>query len=631
MSATNATDTTDTRPTGKSNIDVGTASGDAADQARPGVPKDRRLPVADARQSWRHAAGLLRARRWVLGATTALLLAGSGAALLIPPALGWIVDAVIDGAALGRLAVYAGVVIGAGIVSALLLRTGGRMLVSTLQGALAELREEVFSAAVRLDQDAVEDAGSSDVVSRVTGDVEAITGAVSEVLPRFVQAGFTIVLTAVGLAVLDPWLALAALAAVPVQVFSTVRFLRRSRPLYWRLRREEADRGQAIIETVRGADTVIAHRAQQHHLERIAERSLTAVETAREATRARNRFNAGLNTAEFLGLAAILAVGYWQATTAGLSVGAVTAAALFFHRLFGPIGALLSSIDDLQRAAAGLGRLVGVLQAHPARVPRRQIGDASVSIRSLSYRYAPDTPDALTHIDLDIPEGTITVLVGISGSGKSTLAQLVAGVFAPTTGEVLIGGVSATEAGRDGRRAVLLVTQDTHLFTGTLADNLRLADPDASDTALWGALDAVAAGWVHDLPDGLDTVLEHDLDDARIQQLALARVLLADPPVVVLDEATAHGGADGTLDAAVAAAVQGRTAIIVAHRFAQAATADRIVVLQRGRILEQGTHTQLLARPGSVYARLRAAADQTSPVHAGSTDSLPGRHDRGAR
>ncbi|WOF24102.1 ABC transporter ATP-binding protein [Microbacterium betulae] len=631
MSATNATDTTDTRPTGKSNTDVGTASGDAADQARPGVPEDRRLPVADARQSWRHAAGLLRARRWALGATTALLLAGSAAALLIPPALGWIVDAVIDGATLGRLAVYAGVVVAAGIVSALLLRTGGRMLVSTLQGALAELREEVFSAAVRLDQDAVEDAGSSDVVSRVTGDVEAITGAVSEVLPRFVQAGFTIVLTLVGLTLLDPWLALAALAAVPVQVFSTVRFLRRSRLLYRRLRREESDRGQAIIETVRGADTVIAHRAQQHHLEQIAERSLTAVETAREATRARNRFNAGLNTAEFLGLAAILAVGYWQATTAGLSVGAVTAAALFFHRLFGPIGALLSSIDDLQRAAAGLGRLVGVLQAHPALVPRRQIGDASVSIRSLSYRYAPDTPDALTHIDLDIPEGTTTVLVGISGSGKSTLAQLVAGVFAPTTGEVLIGGVPATEAGRDGRRAVLLVTQDTHLFTGTLADNLRLADPDASDTALRGALDAVAAGWVHDLPDGLDTVLEHDLDDARIQQLALARVLLADPPVVVLDEATAHGGADGTLDAAVAAAVQGRTAIIVAHRFAQAATANRIVVLQRGRILEQGTHTELLARPGSVYARLRAAADQTEHVHTGSTDSLPGRHDRGAR
>lgn len=604
-------------------------TGHAAAWTDPGVPGNRRLPVADARQSWRHAALLLRTRRWALAATTGLLLAGSGAALLIPPALGWIVDAVIDDVALGRIALYAGVVVVAGIVSALLLRRGGRMLVTVLQGALAELREEVFSAAVRLDQDAVEDAGSSDVVSRVTGDVEAITGAAGEVLPRFVQAGFTIALTVVGLAVLDPWLAAAALVAVPVQAISTVRFLRRSRPLYRRLRREESDRGQAIIETVQGADTVIAHRAQHHHLDRIAVRSLAAVETAREATRARNRFNAGLNAAEFLGLAAILTVGYWQSTTAGLSVGTVTAATLFFHRLFGPIGALLSSLDDLQRAAAGLGRLVGVLLAPTTRVPRLQIDGTVIRIRDLSHRYRPDAPDALSGIDLDIAEGTTTVLVGVSGSGKSTLAQLIAGVFPPTTGQVLVGGVSAVHAGHQAKRAVLLVTQDIHLFSGTLADNLRLADPDASDATLRDTLDAVAAGWTRELPEGLDTVLGHDLDDARVQQLALARVLLADPPVVVLDEATAHGGTGGALDAAVQAAVRGRTAIIVAHRLIQAAAADRIVVLEHGRVLEHGTESELLARPGGVYARLHAAARGTDPVRAAAAEGRP--RARGAR
>ncbi|GAA1608843.1 ABC transporter ATP-binding protein [Actinoplanes couchii] len=566
------------------------------------------LPVADARQSRRHLAGLLRPRWRLLALITFLLLAGSAAALLMPPALGRIVDAVLAGAGPGRIAAWSGAVAAAGLVSALLLRQGGLLLVRCLQQVLAALREEIFDAAVRLDQGTVEDAGTSDVVSRVTGDVEAITAAVSGVLPRFVQGAFTITLTFAGLAALDPWLALAALVAVPVQVWTTVRFLRRSRPLYRRLRRQESDRGQAIIETVSGAATVIAHSRRRERLDLIATRSLAAVETAREATRARNRFNAGLNTAEFLGLAAVLSAGYWQATTAGLSVGSVTAAALFFHRLFSPIAALLSSLDDLQRAAAGLGRLVGVLLAGADRAPRRDVDGRSVRIHALTHHYRPGTPAALSGIDLDIPAGTVTVLAGVSGSGKSTLAQLVAGVFAPAGGEVLIGGVPATEAGHRGRRAVLLVTQDTHLFTGTLAGNLRLAAPDATDDALLAALDTVGAEWTRDLPDGLDTVLGHDLDDARIQQIALARVLLADPPVVVLDEATAHGGAGGGLDDAVRAVIRGRTAIIVAHRFTQAATADLVVVLDRGRIREQGSHADLAAH-GGAYARLLAVIE----------------------
>ncbi len=571
------------------------------------ISAEGRLPIARGMVSARHALRILGKRRGSLALSTALLLASSGAALLVPPALGWIVDAVVERVPLSTVALAATVVIASGVLSAVLARTGGRLLASTLQTSLAELREEVFTAAMRLDRETVEAAGSSDVVSRVTADVEAITAAVSDVLPRFIGAGFTIALTVVGLTLLDPWLALAALTAVPVQLFAIRRFMRRSRPLYRRLRLEESERGQAIIEAVAGADTIIASGAGEAHLERVAVRSLRAVETEREATRARNRFNAGLNAAEFIGLAAVLATGYWQATTAGLTVGSVTAAALFFHRLFAPIGALLSSIDDLQRAGAGLGRLVGVLQAVPERTPRRSIVDASVLMRSLRYRYRGAARDALVSTDLRLPPGSTTVLVGVSGSGKSTLAQLIAGVLLPTGGEVLIGGVPAAGADLCGRRAAFLVTQDAHLFAGTLADNLRLAAPAATDAELWRALDIVSASWARELSYGLDTPLGHDLDDSRIQEIALARVLLADPPVVVLDEATAHGGADGTLDRAVSAVVQGRTAVIVAHRFAQAETADLIVVLEDGRVLEHGSHCVLLRRDG-VYARLHAAA-----------------------
>jgi ATP-binding cassette subfamily C protein len=338
------------------------------------------LPIAGGRESWRHMIALLRRQWGALAATTVLLLLGSAAGLLTPILLGRIVDAVVAGSELREVAILAGLVAAAGTVSALLLLVGGRLLVACLQRALAELREEVFAAAVRLDQGTIEDAGTSDVVSRVTGDVEAITQSVSGVLPRFVQAAFVIALTLVGLTALDPWLALAALAAVPVEIYATVRFLRRSRPLYRRLRREESDRGQAIIESVRGADTVIAGRAHATHLERISHRSLTAVETQRETTRARNLFNGGLNLGEFLGLAAVLAVGFWRAGDAGLTVGAVTAAALFFHRLFAPIGALLSSIDDLQRGSGGSWACSS--RAPTARFAARSRTAGSASARS---------------------------------------------------------------------------------------------------------------------------------------------------------------------------------------------------------------------------------------------------------
>lgn len=176
------------------------------------------LPIAGGRESWRHMIRLLSRRRGALAATTALLLLGSAAGLLTPLLLGRIVDAVVAGAELRDVAILAILVAASGMASAVLLLLGGRLLVTCLQGALAELREDVFATAVRLDQGLIEEAGTSDVISRVTGDVEAITQSVSGVLPRFVQAAFVIILTLVGLTALDPWLALAALAAVPVEV-----------------------------------------------------------------------------------------------------------------------------------------------------------------------------------------------------------------------------------------------------------------------------------------------------------------------------------------------------------------------------------------------------------------------------
>ena len=577
----------------------------------------RALPVASARETARASIGLLLRDPWRLGAAALLLAAGAAAGLLVPWLLGSLVDAVIAGRDALELALRCAALLGSGAVAAALEWGGGILLVGCLQRALARLREDVFAAALSIDLGRVEEAGSGDIVARVTGDVEAVTDAVSGVLPRFLQAGFTIVLTAVGLAAVDPWLALGALLAVPIQVWITVRFLRRSRPIYTRLRREEALRGQVIIDSVAGADTVRAHRLQQDRLDRIAEASLRAVETQRDAARARNRFVGGLNLGEFVGLGAVLAIGFARAGAGALSIGGVTAGALFFHRLFGPISALLGSIDDLQRALAGLERLVGVQQlggagagAGAGSLPGRSvrpIEDATIRIESASYRYPGARADALSGISLVIPAGSTLALVGASGSGKSTLGRLIAGIGGPGSGTVRVGRAPAEAAslpGRGGsaaRPAVLLVTQESHLFRGTVADNLRLADPDADDARLGAALRRVGRD-PETLPAGLATVPEPD--HLLLQQIALARVLLADPAVVVLDEATAHAGPDGVLEDALREVGRGRTSIVIAHRLTQALEADRVAVLEGGALVECAPPSELLGRSDGHFARL---------------------------
>ena len=565
------------------------------------------LPTSTAREAAGLGIRLLWRQRGLLIATVLLLLLGTATMLLIPPLLGAIVDAVIAGEPFSKILWLGGALAAAGGVAAALEGVGGVLLVRCLQRALASLREDVFEAALALPLRRVEEAGDADVISRVTNDVEAVTEAISGVIPMCARALFTIVLTIVGMAALDPWLALAALVAIPIQILSTRVFLRRSRPLYARLRVEEAERGRELVEAVAGAETVRAYGTADAHLEAIARASDTAVRTQREAGKARNIFVGGLNAAEFVGLAAVLAVGFVRATSVGLSVGAVTAGALYFHRLFNPIGELLGSMDDLQRALSGLQRLTGVvLSAATGPDPdgSTEIADGSIDVLGTSYRYGPDAPrDALRGVDLVIPAGATVALIGSSGSGKSTLARLIAGFDEPLAGEVRIGGVAADRARSRRRPAALLVAQEVHLFSGTIADNARIASPGASDEEITAALDAVGFD-LSGIPGRLTGSLPPSVSHREAQQLALARVLLADPPVVVLDEAGSQAGADPALAAAMLRVSEGRTAVVIAHHLDQVRGADTVVVLEDGRIVESGAPDDLLERPDGAFAKL---------------------------
>ncbi|MEO3973547.1 ABC transporter ATP-binding protein [Streptomyces sp. CAU 1734] len=609
------------------------------------APDPARLPVASPARTRREIVRRLALRRGRLALTLLVLLAGAAAALTTPPLLGAVVDAVAGQSGRGRVIALGAALAGASLVSAVLTYAGGRMLVGLVQDTLAGLREDVFEAAMRLPADTLESSGSSDVVSRVTGDVEAVSEAASGVLPDITGAGLTVVLTVAGLAVLDPRLALAGLSCVPLHWYATRRFLTRSHRVYADIRLLEAGRGQTVIEAVRGAETIRAYRTQDTHLAELADRGERAIDRQRDGAKLRNSFYGLLNTAEFVGLAALLATGYVLLGRGAITLGTATAAALYFHRLFGPIGLLLTSLDDIQRATVGLARLVGVTDAAPPRTadPAPAAGSAgppAIAVTGVHYTYPGAAREALRDITLTIPAGATVALVGASGSGKSTLARLIAGSGIPDSGVIGVG--SGPEHGPR-----YLVTQEVHLFGGTLADNLRLAGPGAGDAELTSALRETGADWALEPGRGLDAVLGGPdgaaLDDGSVQHLALARVLLADPPVLVLDEPTAESGPANRalLGAALERVTRGRTSVIVAHRLEQARECDRVVLLKDGRVAEQGTHDALLAsggeyaslwraytggsgEPAAAGARTDTNADSTSDSTAPAPDTAAG-------
>ncbi|MFB4316044.1 ABC transporter ATP-binding protein [Actinomadura sp. 21ATH] len=568
------------------------------------------LPTADGARIRAMLGELLRPHRGLAAAAFLTMTAATAVGLLTAPLLGRIVDVVAAGRDTGAITWVVALLVAVALVQGLSTALGLSLVSRLGETVLARLRERFVDRALRLPLDEVERAGSGDLVARVTGDVSLIAEAVRRALPELVRSLLAIVLTLGALALLDWRFFLAALLAAPVQAYTARWYVRRATPLYREQRIENGAQQQQLLDSIGGGATVRAFRLEAEHTEQVSRRSRSVVDITMRGIHLVLRFYTRLHVAEFTGLAAVLVTGYLLVRNGSASIGTATAAALYFHNLFTPMNTALALIDDAQAAGAGLARLVGVAD-RPAPEPPRPAAprDASVSAAGLAHAYLPGRP-VLHGVDLDVRPGERVALVGASGAGKTTLAKLVAGVHAPTSGRVLLGGTPLDELGpAAARRHVALVTQEVHVFAGPLADDLRLAAPDASDGEVRDALERVGAlGWAEALPDGLATVVGaggHRLSSARSQQLALARLVLAGPMVAVLDEATAEAGSTGAraLERAAAGAIEGRTALIVAHRLTQAAAADRVVVMAAGRIVESGPHAEL-SRSGGPYAAL---------------------------
>ncbi|MFG2892303.1 ABC transporter ATP-binding protein [Streptomyces sp. NPDC048248] len=580
----------------------------------PSTSERELLPTATGARTLSVVGGLLRRHRPLAFAAVTVLVVGTGVGMLTAPLLGRIVDLVVDKRGPDSLTVPMLLLLAVAVVRGIATAIGKSLVARLGETVLARLRERFIARALRLPLERVEQAGSGDLTSRVTGDVTLIAKAVRQALPEFAGAFLTIVLTLVGLAVLDWRFLLAVLLAVPVHILTVRWYIPRAATVYAAHRVATGALQHQLLDSIGGVRTVRAFRMNGRHADLLERRSQDAVNLAARGMRLVSGFFSRLNIAEFIGLTSILLTGFLLVDAKSVSIGTATAAALYFHGLFNPINAALFLIDDAQSAGASLARLVGVsnLPAERDTDGRAVPADGSIKVSTLSHAYLSGHP-VLRDVGLEVRDGERVALVGASGAGKTTLAKLIAGVHEPSEGSVVLGGVDVGELGLTGvRQAVTLVSQEVHVFAGPLAEDLRLARPEATEEELRAALTRVGAlEWVQALPDGLATVVGeggHRLTVAQAQHLALARLVLTDPLIAILDEATADAGSAGArvLETAALRALEGRTGLVVAHRLPQAAAADRVVVLDQGRVVETGTHEELIA-VGGRYAELWAA------------------------
>ena len=575
-------------------------------------PSPTRLPVASAETLRAQSRLLLRRHRAALSILVALQSVAAVAALAGPLVLSRVVEQVTNSTAT-LSAINTGAALFLGALLAQTAFTGLARMRGALLGesVLADLREDFVSRAVELPPSTIETAGTGDLVTRTTTDVDRLNWAVRHAVPEIIISLVSVALVLVALLVTAPQLAAAWLLAIPPIVIATRWYFKRAPRAYRAEMNSYSGVNSTIAETVDAGRTIEAYGLGGRRVERTDDDIRTWVSWERYTLSLRTVFFPSLEAAYVLPLAAVLALGGYLYAADVISLAQMTAGVLYTQMLIEPVDLLLMWFDELQTGQASLSRLLGVHEVPlPDSDPDLEPVGRDLTIEHVAFGYR-EGRDVLRGIDLVVPAGQRLAVVGPSGAGKSTLGRLIAGVHAPRVGRIEIGGASLARMPTERvRQHVALVTQEHHVFVGSLRDNLRLAWVDATDDDLWSALDAVdATEWARALPDGLDTTLgaggSTKASPSQAQQIALARLVLADPHTLVLDEATSllDPRAARHLESSLAAVLEGRTVVAIAHRLHTAHDADRIVVVEDGRITEAGSHDELVAARGA-YAAL---------------------------
>ncbi|MGL6251489.1 MAG: ABC transporter ATP-binding protein [Billgrantia desiderata] len=480
----------------------------------------------------------------------------------------------------------------------------------------ADMRLDTYEHAQRLDMAYFESKSSGQLVATMNDDVNQLERFLDGGANSLIQVGVTVVAVGAVFFVISPLIALLAFTPIPMIIWGAFFFQRKAGPLYADVREKVGDLASRLSNNLAGIATIKSFTSEAREAERLRTVSEAYVEANRRAIRVSSAFIPVIRMAILAGFLATFTVGGMLALRGDLNVGAYGVLVFLTQRLLWPLTGLAEVIDLFERAMASTRRILDLLavpitvkdnEGQPLAEPVR----GEVSFDNVSFRYAASGV-GVDGISLHVPAGNTLALVGATGSGKSTLMKLLLRFYDPSAGEVRIDGQPIAEVSLESlRRAIGLVSQDVYLFEGSIRDNIAYGKPDASEEAvIEAARTAEAWEFIQALPQGLDTAVGERgvrLSGGQRQRLSLARALLKDPPILVLDEATS--AVDNETEAAIQRSLakigHGRTVIMIAHRLSTIVHADEIVVVDGGQVVEQGSHAELLQRGGRYAAQWR--------------------------